>query len=223
VPGIANNSLDQFVERVRRFDRKYIKDWDLWLATPFEARPHTLGAILRKWQACRPNPMRRTRFESKHEPPFLEHLVEQATPHLRLLEGFDIGIKSSFTDASCDSLIYLWNLFSQLSYKGEVKNNRVSVRDGRAGVVGISKAVLLLSDGRIGPAFDSEVRNHLGIKSIENSNQWIHSLIYVSNDITEYQRANQRTLAESVPQFSHLNSGRIYDMALGPGAKVSED
>jgi len=87
-----------------------------------------------------------------------------------------------------------------------------------AGVVGISKAVLFLTDGRVGPAFDSEVRKHLGISEPESAAEWIHALDLANQDIRAFQEANNCTFRQAAPQhFSHLHAGRIYDMALGPG------
>jgi hypothetical protein len=102
----------------------------------------------------------------------------------------------------------------QLSFEGKKKTKR----KGLAGVVGISKAVLLLTKGAIGPAFDSEVRKKLCLCEPENANQWIEAIEIAARDIHAFQIRNQCTLQEAAPlRFKSLNTGRIYDMALGPG------
>ena len=211
MPGISNLTVEQFRDRVNRFDIKYVDHWNSWLNTADEHRPRQLGAILRSWQACRPNTMRRTQRENLHNAPFIDDLITEAHPYIRQLTHFSIRQAASFSNESHSSLSELWNIFEDLSYRGKARN-------GLAGVVGISKAVLLLTDGRVGPAFDSKVRDHLGIENIEDAKQWIGALRQANQDIISFEQNNQTTICECVPpQHSNLIAGRIYDMALGPG------
>jgi len=155
--------------------------------------------------------MRRIQAEQQHAAPYLEDLITQAAQYLQILQNFDIRDNASFTPQNCNSLVQLWGIFQNLSYHGRTRN-------GLAGVVGISKAVLLLTDGRVGPAFDSKVRGHLGLGNVASANQWINALCTASRDIQAFEANNQTTLQQAVPQpFAGLQSGRIYDMALGPG------
>jgi len=211
MPGIANLTVEELQERINRFAQRYVDDWNCWLNTQPNARPGQLGIVLRRWQACRPNRMRRTQAENQHDAPYLEDLIERAARHLQVLQNFDVRDNASFSDQKCDALTQLWNIFQNLSYQGRARN-------GHAGVVGISKAVLLLTDGRVGPAFDSEVRTHLGLRNIATSNEWINALCTASRDIQAFEANNQTTLYQAAPQpHANLQSGRIYDMALGPG------
>jgi hypothetical protein len=212
MPGIANLNIDQFQDRVNRFAAQYVDDWNCWLNTQPSARPRQLGIVLRRWQACRPNRMRRTQVENMHNAPHLEDLINQAAQYIQVLEAFDIREEASFSNESRAALTELWNIFKNLSYQGRARN-------GLAGIVGISKAVLLLSDGRVGPAFDSEVRGHLGTGNVINSTQWIEALRMANRDIGAFELNNHTTIQQATPeQYAHLNTGRIYDMALGPGA-----
>jgi hypothetical protein len=87
-----------------------------------------------------------------------------------------------------------------------------------AGVVGISKAVLLITEGRVGPAFDSMVRRRLATGAIPTAGSWIENLKKIADDINQFQQANRCTLREAVPtSYSGLHNGRLYDMILGPG------
>ena len=86
-------------------------------------------------------------------------------------------------------------ILSKLSYQGRA-------RSGLAGVVGISKAVLLLSDGRVGPAFDSQVRGHLNIAAINNAAAWIEALQVANQDIHAFEVANATTLQQLQPQIT---------------------
>lgn len=212
MPGIANLTIEQFQARIRRFDQSYVQDWDQWCNSFTCGNDVAIqfGRVLRRWQACRPNRMRRARSEGGHEAPFLEDLIDEASPHIQTLQQFDIRTDASFTTDVNTTLSRLWGIFQDLSYHGRARN-------GRAGIVGISKATLLLTEGRIGPALDSNVRNHLGIQEPKNILEWISALKLVSRDIQRFESKNATTLQQAAPQqFTQLHCGRIYDMALGP-------
>ena len=210
--GIGGLTVDEFKRRIQRFERAYIADWNGWLSTQQADRAERLGSILRGWQACRPNRMRRTRVEGRHDAPYLEDLIHCAGEDLRALDQFELREEASFSTENLQALARLWDIFSNLSYVGRARN-------GLAGVVGISKAVLLLTEGRVGPAFDSTVRVNLGLRVIDNSCEWINALQVASRDIQMFERKNDVTLHAACPEpHSQLRSGRIYDMALGPGA-----
>jgi hypothetical protein len=216
MPGIRNLSIQQFQERLNRFDTSYVIDWNEWIDSfnnnyNYNEVAYIFGMILRRWQACRPNSMRRSQNENDHEPPYLEHLLNRSSTFVDNLVAFDLRNKNSFCDDSEHSIKQLWNIFTDLSYSGKARN-------GKAGVVGISKAVLLLTKGRVGPAFDSKVRQNLSIKAINNAQQWINALKYVTEDIMSFEQKNNCSIYDATPnKYSSLHVGRIYDMALGPG------
>jgi hypothetical protein len=83
-----------------------------------------------------------------------------------------------------------------------------------AGAVGISKATMLITDGRVGPAFDSKVRKKLGLRKIQNAQEWLIAIQRASNDVAEFEYLQKTTL--QLASGLSLYSGRIYDMALGP-------
>jgi hypothetical protein len=156
--------------------------------------------------------MRRPQVEAKHDPPYLEDLIADANPSVVALLDFDVRILASFTPHAERALERLWSIFEDLSYHGKARN-------GLAGAVGISKAVMLLTEGRVGPAFDSTITTELGIPTPGNAREWIQSLQVISRDIQAFELANQCTLQTAAPTtFADLQSGRIYDMALGPGS-----
>ena len=215
MPGIADLTVEQFQDKIEHFDQAYIRHWNEWCQALRVQHnvASKLGEILRCWQACRPNRMRRTQQEAQHDPPFLENLIIQSSQYIQALRDFDIRRKATLNGEACRALEQLWNIFQNLSYYGRARN-------GLAGVVGISKAVLLLTEGRVGPAFDSNVSGHLQILKPLTAQQWFNSLQKVSKDIMLFEAANQCTLQAATPQaFAGLHSGRIYDMALGPREK----
>ncbi|MGH9202034.1 MAG: hypothetical protein ACRD2A_12465, partial [Vicinamibacterales bacterium] len=103
-----------------------------------------------------------------------------------------------------EALTALWAIFSRLPTAG------------LASCVGITKAILLLTDGRIGPAFDSQVRRRLGVGRPATCRDWIQMLQDIGEDIAIFESI-QGPLTTAVPRrFAHLAYGRLYDMALGP-------
>ena len=204
VEALRNKTPTEVRDAVDGFSFRYVADWETWLAAPPRARPQRFGEILRKWQATRPNPMRRIRAEAHHGAPFLEDLLERAAkPVLVLGEKtvLTIGHRSIQED---NALRALWDIFSHLS------------ETGLASCVGITKSVLLVTDGRIGPAFDSNVRERLGIGRPETCREWLQIVEAVGDDIAAFE-SKHGPLAKSVsPRFAHLGYGRLYDMVLGP-------
>lgn len=155
--------------------------------------------------------MRRCQADATHEAPYLEDLLNDALSVATALNGFDLPQGNLINGVVENALQELWAIFRNLSYSGRC-------RGGFAGVVGISKAVLLITEGRVGPAFDSMVRKRLGTGAIPTAGRWIENLKKVADDINQFQRANQCTLREAVPDvYSGLHYGRLYDMILGPG------
>ena len=197
-----------------RFSPRYLKDWDDWLAAPAAARPELFGRILRRLQATRPLAMRRVASEAKHGPPFLDDLFElvySPTGPIAVLGGLTVLNIGDRTDRQNTALTDMWDLFSGLTITKA------------ASCVGISKAVLLLTDGRIGPALDSQVRTWLGISRPTTAAAWVGVLEAVGNDIAAFESANG-SLREAVPsRFAHLAYGRLYDMVFGPGASAAPD
>jgi hypothetical protein len=149
--------------------------------------------------------MRRTRSAAKHTAPFLEDLLDQAVEPLEALGPLGLSWVNTRTASQSDALIELWAIFSSLPI------------EGRASCVGISKAVLLITNGEIGPALDSQVRGRLGIQPPVDAGEWLEVLEAVGADIRGLERDHGR-LAHVVPQeYTGLADGRLYDMVFGPG------
>ena len=202
---IAEKTPAQVAETLLGFSTDYRRDWEAWLTTSEDRKASEFGRILRKWQATRPYPMRRPRSEAKHPPPFLDDLIEEAKPHLQAIRDLTLANMHRPTDPQVSALMALWQLFTNLSFRGQ------------ASCVGITKAVMLLTDGRLGPALDANVRRGLRIPRIYEPNKWILLLSDLGNDIRVFEEKNNVSLTEVVPrQLSHLGQGRILDMILGP-------
>lgn len=204
VHAIRRKTPEEFRDAVDGFDARYVADWDAWLRAEPRAKARLFGQILRKWQATRPRKMRRARSEGKHGAPFLEDLLELAADPLERLGDLTVLTVTHRTARQSQALADLWALFSGLT------------SEGTASCVGITKAVLLVTDGRIGPAFDSNVRRQIGAGRTETCAAWLEVLEDVAEDIAAFEARNGPLDKAVSPPFAHLAYGRLYDMALGP-------
>lgn len=204
IAAIRNKTPAQLRADVSDFAVRYVQDWDSWLSVSSEGRPTLFGRILRKWQATRPLAMRRLRHEAKHGAPFLDDLLETAEEPLRVVSSCSVLTIAARTPEQDEAFRRLWAVFSQLAVSGG------------ASCVGITKAVLLLTEGKIGPALDSRVRGKLGVPRPRNCSEWLAILQDIGEDITAFERG-YGPMAAAVPTgFAKLAHGRLYDMALGP-------
>jgi hypothetical protein len=204
IEAIRNKTPRQVRTDVSDFAVRYVDDWDAWVAADGDARPELFGRILRKWQATRPLAMRRLRAEAEHKAPFLDDLLESAAEPLRALTDLSVLTIAQRAPAQDEALTTLWAIFSRLPTSGV------------ASCVGITKAILLLTDGRMGPAFDSQVRRRLGVGRPVTCREWLRILQDIGEDIAMFEAAHG-CLTKVVPaRFARLAYGRLYDMALGP-------
>lgn len=204
IEAIRNKTPAQIRADVDGFASRYVEDWDTWLSGGPDGRPELFGRILRKWQATRPLPMRRLRKEAQHQAPFLDDLCEATEEPVRVLADLSVLTIAERTPAQQKALETLWTIFSRLPASGV------------ATCVGITKGMLLVTNGRIGPAFDSQVRRKLCVARPTTYAEWLAILQEIGEDIAIFERAHG-PITEFVPsRFAHLAYGRLYDMALGP-------
>jgi hypothetical protein len=123
-------------------------------------------------------------MDANYKGPYLDDLLSQSQKALAHFDGFKLSNADAIDQEIECTLTQLWKIFQYLSFSGRARN-------GLAGVVGISKAVLLLTDGRIGPAFDSEIRRKLRTGKIFTPAAWVANLRNVAADIAEFERSNQ--------------------------------
>jgi GrpB-like predicted nucleotidyltransferase (UPF0157 family)/mannose-6-phosphate isomerase-like protein (cupin superfamily) len=197
---------DEVRQRLAEFMAGYVLDWETWLQVTDAKRVSMFASILRSWNATRPLPMRRPRAEASHEPPHIEDLLDQASLHLEALGELNVKGLALASSDQINALHGLWATFSKLP------------QTGTASCVGITKAIMLLTNGRIGPAFDSIVRKKLGLKDhLKSSEEWIDVLLGISEDINAFDERHGN-LTDIVPaQLAKYHVGRLYDMVLGPG------
>jgi len=191
-------------DAVNAFSARYVEDWEQWLAVSAGRRAELFGIILRRWQAARPLVMRRSRSEAMHGPPFLDDLLEMAQGPMRDLGDLTVSTVAQRTAEQDLAMGTLWDLFADLPVAG------------RATCVGRTKSVLLLTNGRIGPAFDQKVRDRTRLRKPSTSSEWVTYLECITEDIAAFEAAHGPLSVVVDPRFAHLKVGRLYDMALGP-------
>lgn len=200
---------DEVRAKLEAFTKSYVLDWENWLQGCESDRVARFASVLRSWQATRPLPMRRPRAEATHEPPYIEDLLAEAAPHLRAISELTMAALASATPDQIGALHRLWAILSNLPQQKS------------ASCVGITKAIMLLTNGRIGPAFDSIVRKSLGLKAhLKSSEEWIGVILGIGEDIIAFEERHGN-LTDIVPErFARYQTGRLYDMILGPGTST---
>ncbi len=203
---LRNKTPEQVALELSGFSEGYVRDWEQWIGGYENDRISLFATILRRWQATRPKQMRRPKRDATHEPPYMDDLIALADSHLTLISHIDVGEFKELTSPQVEALRRLWSIFSSLPIAGS------------ASCVGISKAVMLLTQGRIGPAFDSVVRKNLSLKrNLATADEWIDALRAVGDDINAFEARFDTKLARVVPErFATYHVGRLYDMVLGP-------
>ena len=191
------------------FAERFVADWAVWLHVQPDRRPVLFGEILRRWQAVRPRTMRRTRIDGRHDAPFLEDLLDDADRRVRRLGDLSVGAGWKPTADQESALIGLWATFVDLAIEGP------------ATCVGISKSVLLVTNGRIGPALDSNVQLALRIRPPQTARDWISVLSDVADDIAEFERGNAQLSACVRKDIagSHRVASTTWPLALNNGPR----
>ena len=211
---LAQKTPEEVKQAIAGFSQRYVLDWKQWTRSyeyqashiPSSVTVSEFGRILRKWQATRPNPMRRPQSEATHAAPYLEDLLTEAWPHLKVIEGLSVRNMEEASQAQHDALLELWDIFRKLASRGS------------ATCVGVTKAVLLLTQGRIGPALDSMVRRELYIRQPPaEGTVWVDILQSIGQDISIFETKYGVCIEDLAPvEWSITSPGRAYDMIAGP-------
>jgi hypothetical protein len=127
-----------------------------------------------------------------------------ATAPVAALAGLGLSWVNVRTPEQTAALSSLWEIFAALPSRG------------RATCVGITKAVLLATDGQIGPALDSQVQRRLSVKPPAHAEAWFYILDDVGADIRAFERQHGPLYRVVQREFQELADGRLYDMIFGP-------
>ena len=195
---------------IQGFSLRYVTDLSDFATTTAHyglTSPQTaehLCRLLRKWQACRPSAVRKDLL------PLLTHLAADfttiATVDLRTIGHASSNVRAAITR--------IW-----LTLISQICNNRQMAE------VAASKAMLILTNGLLGPALDSNARAVLRLPRIRSSDDYFTLLLAISEDITAFEKVNYPILLQDlVPKEWHpIAVGRAYDMAIGPRERKAEN
>jgi hypothetical protein len=201
-------SKDKAILNICSFRHSYVTHWNEWMSIATSFRDggellypryaakfrHTLG----RWQACRPRTMR----------PATEmiEILKSATFSLEVLRTTDLRTFRNPDADQARALSELWDVFK-----------RGLCTTGEPGEAGVTKAIMLVTEGRIGPALDSNVKAHLGIHSIPSGSDLVEILRFIATDLYSFEEAHQLNVESLVPEErGPVAVGRAVDMILGP-------
>lgn len=212
---LAEMTIEQVRAALRTFDVAYKRDWQTWMRTYSVSSltsPDTAAAfraVLVKWQAVRSKTKgRRVRPVRGLAPPdtrCLDDVLVDAVEPLKALGSTTVRDLGDVRGVRRDAVIRLGEVFRDLPTIGQAR------------AVGITKAVKLVTGGRIGPALDGEVREKLKIREPETAEQWLDLLRIVSEDIRIFEGANACRFEDLVEaEWQPVAVGRVYDMVFGP-------
>jgi hypothetical protein len=193
--------------RFEGFDLSYADDWQSWLDTldrnQLGSEPIAMEfeRIMKRWNALRPRAILRCRAHSIGDGPYLDDIISRADKLAHDLQAISVREIRGRTAAQTETLMKLWHLFARLPQKGI------------CGAVGITKAVMLLTSGWIGPALDSHVRASLAVDQPLDPQEWLEILQAVAEDIEAFELEHSIALEQLVPRpLGPVAIGRAYDM-----------
>jgi hypothetical protein len=203
----ALTTSQEVLERIKDFERSYVSDWSEWLRVSrgcdFQVAPIPIlvaiefGQIMRKWRACRPKAYRST--------PELQSTLDSATEPLRRMGSANLRCFQAPGEVLTDAICNLWRIFEDgLCLKGNATE------------VGVTKAILLVTKGRIGPAFDSSVKAALNVY-VRDCKTYIKVLGEIASELAGFEARELTTLDGLAEQAGRpADVGRAVDMVLGP-------
>ncbi|MGA3054717.1 MAG: hypothetical protein ABSD63_10960 [Candidatus Korobacteraceae bacterium] len=200
---------DEVLERIKRFNGRYVKDWDCWLhasrGCDFQAAPIPIRVaeefkrIMGRWQAC-------GRYQSLRCATELQRTLDSASTPLGLMGSANLRCFQAPGEVLTGAIYNLWRIFEDGLC---LKRNATEL--------GVSKAILLLTKGRIGPAFDSTVKTGLNAWWVMDCGTYLRALGEIARDLAEFEARESTTLedlAEKARRPAAL--GRAVDMVWGP-------
>lgn len=201
---LQRKNLEETKTLLKSFSKKYAGDWKCWINTlqryPFVSPEvaKKFGEILRRWQAGRP---RKISSDDK-----LLSILNQTKRILS--QTTKINLREIFlSDTKIKGVLEsLWNLFK----------NDLTEQKNTTGV-GVTKAIMLVTEGNIGPAFDSNVCFNLNYYIHNSFESYYMGLQEIAEDIYKFENKENVHLEDLIPeQWKPVNIGRAYDMLVGP-------
>ncbi len=151
-----------------------------------------------KWQACRPKALR-----SGSE---LQFMLTSALEPLKALALADLRCFRSPTQFLKDAICSLWQVFQDgLCMQGDATE------------VGVTKAILLVTKGRLGPAFDSNVKSKLKASYVIDAKTYLKAIAALATELAGFEDREQKSIEDLAAMAGRpAGVGRVIDMILGP-------
>jgi hypothetical protein len=196
------------VERIEAFNLRYVQDWRDWMrvSASCDCRAPAIGVeiaqefkrIMGKWQACRPKTLR-----SVAE---LQRTLASSAGPLALLGSADLRSFQTPDETLTGAVYSMWHVFEDgLCVQGQPTE------------VGVTKAILLVTNGRLGPAFDSNVKMKLNARYVTGPRTYLNALATVAGELAAFEAREQRSIEDLAAEAGRpAEVGRVVDMVLGP-------
>ena len=185
------------------FSQRYLKDIHYFkkttdkfgLISPQSAMD--LSLLLKKWTACRPSSVNTD----------ILPLLKELEADLTTISDLDLRNIRGASPNEKEALTRIWSKLI----------NGLCVPKKLSGVAP-SKAILILTNGRLGPALDSHARAVLGLPEIVSVVEYFTIMYAISEDIAAFEEAHPPILIETLisEEWQPVFVGRAYDMAVGP-------
>ena len=201
-------TIPEVLELIKGFDSDYVNDWNRWLrvsegcdfqvaGTPFSVASE-FRQIMWKWRACRPKPYRSATD--------LQGVLDSATDALKQMGSTDLRCFRAPDKVLIDAICNLWRIFEH-----------GLCSEGKATEVGVSKAILLVTKGKVGPAFDSSVKDAFNIRRIRDCGTYVKMLTEIAGELAAFEAREKTTLDDLAKRAGRPAAvGRAVDMVLGP-------
>lgn len=199
---LRNRDVKEIRSLIQNFSFRYIHDVKNFSVTASEYGLISLEAsenlikLLKKWQACRPSSVQEDVLS----------ILKSIHEDYKTIELIDLRNICYATPNEITAITRIWS-----TLVGKLCFNRTIAE------VAASKTFLIITNGRIGPALDSNARRVLNIPRIQKSEDYISLLLAISEDIAAFENSNKIQLEDLVPKEWHpIFIGRVYDMIVGP-------
>jgi hypothetical protein len=133
-------------------------------------------------------------------------ILKSINEDFKTIERIDLRNVCHATPKEIAAIRRIWSTFV-----GKICSNRPIAE------VAASKTILIITNGRIGPALDSNARVVMNLPRIKTSEDYVSLLLAISEDISVFEKSNNIQLEDLVPkEWQPVFIGRVYDMIVGP-------
>lgn len=200
---LRNKQKEEVRAIIEGFSLRYVKDLQDFATITKQCgiissqSANDLSRLLRKWKACRPSSARKD----------ILPLLTELNTDLTIISTIDLRNIRQASSNEREAIGRIWStLINHICDKRKLTE------------VAPSKAILILTNGRLGPALDSNARTVLKLPRIWSSDEYLTLLLAISEDIAAFEKVNTPILLEELApkEWQPVFVGRAYDMAVGP-------